>query len=95
VSWWETHRFVEYLRAQLDCGPAPAAGTPAWQQLAHGDPRKLLALAEAGEFQVLREETAQEQQAEASKAIAEAEDWPAIAHSIRRRHAAYIPRRSR
>ncbi|ORB87511.1 hypothetical protein B1987_13720 [Mycobacterium kansasii] len=94
MSWWSTHQFIQQLRAQLNCGPTPAAGTPEWQQLDHADPRKLLALADAGQHHVLRVETAQEQQAEASKALAAAADWPAVASSIRRRRSVYIPRRS-
>lgn len=94
VSWWATHEFVEQLRAQLNCGPAPAAGTPAWQQLEPADPRKLLALADAGQHHVLRIETAQEAAAAASKAIAAATDWPAASRSIRRHQGAYIPRRT-
>ncbi|ART69104.1 hypothetical protein BTO20_11370 [Mycobacterium dioxanotrophicus] len=54
VSWWPVHQFLESVVAQANYGPLPIAGTPAWQQLADGDPRKLLAVAMSGEHWVLR-----------------------------------------
>lgn len=93
-DWWPVHQFVEAVVRQANYGPLPAAGTPSWCALAAGDPRKLLSVAVEGEHHVLRIEAAQEAAAEASKAIAAAEDWPAVARSIRSRNAAYIPRRS-
>lgn len=94
VSWWSTHLFIEALLAQANCGPLPMAGTPAWCALADDDPRKLLALAAAGEHHVLRVETAQEARAQASKAVASAVDWPRVARRMRHRSEAYIPRRT-
>lgn len=91
-AWWPVHQFIEALVAQSIYGPIPAAGTPSWCELADGDPRKLLAVAIDGEHHVLRVETAQEQQAEASKAIAAAADWPEISRDIRRRSGVRIPR---
>ncbi|WP_136245859.1 DUF2742 domain-containing protein [Mycobacterium intracellulare] len=85
VSWWETNRFIEVLLAQSNNGPLPWAGTPAWCDLADGDPRKLLALAAAGEHFVLRVEVAQTAQAEASRAVSAAADWPKIARETQRR----------
>lgn len=94
VSWWPCHEFITELVAAANIGPLPLAGTPAWLALADTDPKKLLALAEAGSHSVLRWEASQEAAAEASKAIAAAEDWPAVARCIRAgRGAAYIPRR--
>lgn len=93
-AWWPVRQFLEAVVAQANYGPIPAAGTPSWCALSDGDPRKLLAVAIDGEHQVLRIETAQEQRAEASKAIAGSADWPQIARDIRSRKAAYIPRRS-
>lgn len=91
VAWWPVHEFVAALIAQA--GTPPTAGTPAWCALADGDPAKLLALAVAGEHHVLRMETAQEQQAEASKAVAASADWAAVSRSLqRRRSGAYIRR---
>lgn len=92
VSWWPVHEFLEQLLAQSNYGPMPDAGTPSWQQLESGDPRKLLAVAVAGEHHVLRVETAQEQRAEASKVVAAASDWPQISREIRRRSGVRIPR---
>lgn len=94
VSWWSTYTFITAAVSQANLGPLPTAGTPPWCELSDGDPRKMLALAISGTHHALRVEVAQEQQAEASKAIAAAADWPAIARSIRRHKAAHIPRRS-
>ncbi|OBI92089.1 hypothetical protein A5661_26400 [Mycobacterium asiaticum] len=92
MSWWLVHDFITAAAAQANLGPLPWAGTPAWCELADGDPRKLLSLAVAGEHHVLRVETAQEQHAEASKAIAAAADWSQISRDIRRRSGVHIPR---
>ena len=81
VSWWPCHEFITALVARFN--DLPMAGTPAWCGLDDGDPRKLIALAAAGEHHVLRMETAQEARAEASKAIAAAADWPAVAREVR------------
>lgn len=86
VSWWPTHEFISALVAQYN--NLPTAGTPAWQQLTDTDPRKLLALAAAGEHHVLRVETAQAAMADASKAVASVSDW-----RTRPRGASYIARR--
>lgn len=91
VSWWDTHVFVSALVAQLD-EPLPAAGSPAWCALAGGDPRKLLALAVAGEHWVLRTETAQAAMADASRAVSAAADWAKISQEIRRRNDFYAAR---
>lgn len=84
VSWWPVHRFIAEMVAQAN-SVLPAAGTPSWCALADGDPRKLLAVAVAGEHHVLRVETAQEQRAEASKSVAESTDWPKVAREIQQR----------
>lgn len=91
-AWWPVHQFLEALVAQANYGPIPAAGTPLWCALSDGDPRKLLAVAIDGEHHVLRMETAQEQQAEASKVIAAAVDWTQISRDIRHRSGVYVPR---
>ncbi|BBZ22138.1 DUF2742 domain-containing protein [Mycolicibacter hiberniae] len=94
VSWWPVHRFLAAVVDQANVGPLPLAGTPSWQALADDDPTKLLALADAGQHAVLQWDIAQTAAADASKAIAAAEDWPAVARCIRRgRGAAYISRR--
>lgn len=93
VSWWSVHEFVQrYLEA---AGHYPAAGTPAWCELADGDRRKWAALLAAAEHHVLRVETAQEERAEAAKDVSAAADWRAIATEIfQRRNNVYIPRRA-
>ncbi|WP_293311318.1 DUF2742 domain-containing protein [Mycolicibacterium sp.] len=90
VAWWPVHEFITAAVAQAD--NLPSAGTPAWCALADSDPRKLLAVAAAGEHHVLRIETAQQQRAEASKAIAAATDWAEVSRRCNR-GTAYIPRR--
>ena len=77
VSFWSVHEFVQrYLDT---AGHFPAAGTPAWCAQPGGDRRKWAALLDAAQHHVLRVETAQEQHAEASRAVADAADWTAIA----------------
>lgn len=94
VSWWPVHEFLTAVLAQANHGPIPAAGSPAWCALPDGDPRKVLALAAAGEHAVLAWEIDQEARADASKTIAAAEDWPAVARCIRAgRGPSYVPRR--
>ncbi len=87
VSWWDTHVFISALVAHTD--NLPTAGSPSWCELSDGDPRKLLALAVAGEHHVLRVEVAQEAMAEASRAISGTADW---SKAGRPRGKAYIPR---
>ena len=82
VNWAITHDFMEAALAQANAGPLPWAGTPDWAALADGDPRKLLALAVAGEHHVLRVEVAQTAHAEASRAISAAVDWSAVSREI-------------
>lgn len=96
VSWWPVHEFLAAALGQMEAAP-PLAGTPAWLALADGDPAKLLAVAMAGEHHILRMEIGQDQQAEASKAVAASTDWPQVAREISSRAAAtrsgaYIPR---
>lgn len=96
VSWWSVHEFVQrYLDT---AGHYPAAGTPAWCELADGDRRKWAALLDYAQHHALRVETAQEAAAEASHDVSAAADWSAVAESKRsheaaRDHAAHIARR--
>jgi hypothetical protein len=85
VSWWATHLFIEAAVAQANCGPIPMAGTPAWAELADGDPRKLLSLAVAGEHHVLRQQIGQEALAQAAEDVWGGEDWAQVARQFRRR----------
>lgn len=73
-------------------GPLPWPGTPSWCELADGDPRKLLALAQFGVHHALRIETAQQAGAEASKAMSNALNWSEVSRQTQRRRGAYIPR---
>jgi hypothetical protein len=94
VSWPEVNRFITAAVAQANAGPLPVAGTPAWCSLADSDPRKLLALAAAGEHHVLRCDLAQAASSDAAKALAATSDWTEISRAIRAgRGRAYIPRR--
>lgn len=94
-SWWPVHQFVEALVQQANYGPIPDAGTPSWCALSDGDPRKLLAVAAAGEHHVLRVETGQMAMAEASRAIAQSADWSTVARRVLTgRGDAYIPRKA-
>jgi hypothetical protein len=82
VSWWSVHVFVTALVGR--CDVLPYAGTPAWCALSDDDPRKLLALAAAGEYHILRMETEQQARAKASRAVAVAADWPHIGRKLQR-----------
>lgn len=94
VSWWPVHEFITAMVNKANVGPLPVAGTPSWCQLPDNDPRKLLALAASGEHWALRTELAQEKRAEASREIAAAGGWTALAQRIAQgRGPAYIPRR--
>lgn len=86
VAWWPVHEFLEAVAAQANFGPLPLAGTPAWQALAAGDPRKMLSLAFAGEHHVLRVEIGQQAMAEASRAVAGAADWSRVAREVTQLH---------
>jgi Protein of unknown function (DUF2742) len=90
VSFWQVHEFVQRYLDTI--GHYPAAGTPAWCELAGGDRRKWAALLDAAQHHALRVETAQEQHADASKAVAAAEDWAAIAGEIRSREEFFAAR---
>ena len=90
VSWWSVHVFVESLLTEV--GEWPMAGSVAWQQLDDGDPRKLAALLDAAQHHALRVETAQQQRSEASRDVAAAADWTAIAREIQDRNEFYTQR---
>ncbi|WP_100484949.1 DUF2742 domain-containing protein [Mycobacteroides abscessus] len=93
VSWWAVHEFIIAVVRQANTS-LPIAGTPAWCALADGDPRKLLALAVAGEHHVLRIELDQDARNQASKAIAAAIDWGRISNAtLAGRGPNYIPRK--
>ena len=70
-NWYETFRYAERLAAShgASLDPTLIAGTPRWCGMADHDARKLLALILGGVRDALRNDTAQEQMADASKAI--------------------------
>jgi len=77
IAWWPVW---ELLSPHLGPpGSCPILGTPAWVALPDDDPDKLEAILYAALWWVLAEETRQEHLADASKAIADAVDWPALA----------------
>ena len=92
VSWYPVHEYVQPVLNRI--GPHPMVGTPEWCALPDDSPAKIAAVFDAAQHWALRIETCQEARAEASKAIAVAEDWPAIADEIRGRRDAYIRRAS-
>jgi hypothetical protein len=92
VSWWSVHEFLQAAVAQANAGTLPWPGTPAWCELADGDPRKLLALAVAGEHHVLRVETCQEARAQASHAVSGALNWAEVSRDVQQRADFYSAR---
>lgn len=84
VSWWSVHEFVQkYLET---AGHYPTAGTPAWCELADGDRRKWAALLDFAQHHALRVETAQQQQAQASRDISAATNWTRIGAEVVQRN---------
>lgn len=79
VRWWPVHLFIEAAVAQANCGPLPVAGTPSWDALSDGDPRKLLALAVAGEHWILRTEIGQDAIAQANQDVWTGQFAPTVA----------------
>lgn len=91
VDWWEVHCYV--LPFLDEAGSWPLAGSLAWQRLPDC-PAKLAAVLDAGRHWALRVDTCQTALSQASHDVSAAADWSAIARNVRRRNAAYIPRRS-
>jgi hypothetical protein len=77
VAWFEVHEHVAPMLARVQSWPM--VGTPAWCLLADDDPAKLAALFDAAQHWALRLETCQEARCEASREIADAADWSAVA----------------
>lgn len=63
-------------------------GTAAWRALAADDPARWASLLDGGQHWALRLELNQEALAEASKDIASAADWPAVAREVLQRDSA-------
>lgn len=92
VNWSECVAYLDRVAADRDLSLWP--GTPQWCELRDADPRKLLALAEFGLHHALRVEVAQQQLADAGRAVAAAAGWSEIANAICRRQSgnAYVRR---
>lgn len=93
VDWWAVHTFVLPILEEVKSWPM--AGTLAWQLLDDTEPAKWASLLDCSRHWVLRVDTAQEDVADASKAVAASADWPAIGREMlqRRTSGVYIPRR--
>lgn len=94
VAWWPVHEFITAMVNKANVGPLPVAGTPAWCAMTDDDPLKLLSLAASGEHWALRTEVAQEKRAEASRELAAAGGWTALAQRLVQGPGPYIPRRA-
>ena len=90
VSWWDVHEFVDPILTQL--GSWPMAGSPGWCALNDDDPVKVAALLDAAQHWALRLETNQQVLCEASRQVADAVDWSAMAQEIAQRKAFYAAR---
>jgi hypothetical protein len=87
VSWWDVHLFVEQLLAEV--GDWPMAGTPEWCALDDDDPAKTAALLDAAQHWILRVETCQAAECEASSDVSAAADWGQIGRQIRQHNEFY------
>jgi hypothetical protein len=90
VSFWSVHEHVEPVLDEA--GSWPMAGSPAWCALDDTHPAKTAALYDAARHWVLRVETCQAAQCEASHDVSAATDWSAVAREIRSRNESYIKR---
>lgn len=77
VSFWSVHEHVAPMLSQVRSWPT--VGTPAWCVLDDGDPVKLAALVDAAQHWALRIETCQQARCDASREVACAVDWSAVA----------------
>jgi hypothetical protein len=93
VCWWSVHEYVTAAIERTGINDWPAPGTPAWRSLDDDDPRKLAALLTASSQWVLRIETEQELRAQASRDIADAVDWSAVAKFQLSANGIRIPRK--
>jgi hypothetical protein len=101
VSWQAVHAYAVTLATGLgvdlsECLPFP--GALSWLALPDDSPVKKASMLLAASQRVLHVEIDQEARAEASKAIADAADWPQVAREIQqldaaRRSGARIERR--
>lgn len=85
VSFWSVHTFVQrYLDS---AGDFPMCGSPAWCLLPDDSRQKWAALLDFAQHHALRAESAQEERAAASRAVAASVDWTQISREIRQRSA--------
>jgi hypothetical protein len=83
VSWLSVHDFaVPRLRK---VGDWPMVGSPLWCDLGDRDLAKWASVLDAAQHWALRIETCQQAECEASRSIAAAEDWLAVARIAKRR----------
>ncbi|GAB5904578.1 DUF2742 domain-containing protein [Mycobacteroides chelonae] len=85
VSWWLVHELVEPVLARV--GSWPALGTPIWDALAADDPRRWAAVLDGARHWALHLDLRQEAMAHASRDVAAATDWCAVARWNRDRRA--------
>ncbi|MBO0882043.1 MAG: DUF2742 domain-containing protein, partial [Mycobacterium sp.] len=95
VDWWSVHTWV--AAALAAAGSWPMAGTVEWCALDDTDLRKVAALFDAAEHWILRVETCQQAECDASHEVSAAADWAVIAcdqlrHVRAVASGAYIPR---
>lgn len=86
MSWLAVHRFVLPMLTKV--GSWPMLGTAAWRALATDDPARWASLLDGGQHWALRLELNQEALAQASKDVASAADWPAVAREALQRDSA-------
>jgi hypothetical protein len=87
VSWLTVHEFVAPLLAQV--GSWPMAGSVEWCALPNDHPAKWAALLDASQHWILRVETCQVAECEASHEISAAADWGQIGREIRAQNEFY------
>ncbi len=86
VAWWPVHVYATRLAGKLGVDLSdrlPFPGTLSWLNLADDDPVRKAAMLQVASQRVLHIENRQECLADASKAIATAADWPAVAREVR------------
>lgn len=83
VSWADVHAFV--LPKLVRVGDWPMLGSPVWCDLDDRDPIKWASVLDGGQHWALRVEYLQQAECDASRAISAAEDWAAIARTIKTR----------
>lgn len=92
VDFYEVHRLVAPILATVESWPL--AGTLPWQRLADVDPAKWAAVLDLARYGALHLQLRQESLSEASREIAGAADWSALASRIAQgRPTSYVERK--